>query len=129
MERCAKHRCCKESSQRIQERRTQRTFSPGHETGDCILHLFSSLPATTNANEFNAGIRSHWAIENSLHWVKDVTFREDASRIRTGHAPENMSIMRNIAINAFRKCDFDNIAQAVRLTSHNIPWLMRILRA
>jgi len=92
-------------------------------------YYISSLPCTTDASEFNIGIRSHWAIENSLHWVKDVTFGEDSSRVRTGQAPENMSLMRNIAINAFRKHGFDNIAQAIRLSSHNIPLLMGMLRA
>ena len=43
--------------------------------------------------------RNHWGIENSLHWVLDVTFGEDSSRIRKGHGPENMSVLRRIAIN------------------------------
>lgn len=92
-------------------------------------YYISSLPFTTDASEFNVGIRSHWAIENSLHWVKDMTLGEDGSRIRTGRAPENMSLVRNIAINAFRKYGFSNIAQAMRLSSHDIPLLMGMLRA
>jgi predicted transposase YbfD/YdcC len=43
-------------------------------------------------------IRTHWGIENQLHWVLDVTFGEDASRIRTGHSPENFALMRRMAI-------------------------------
>jgi predicted transposase YbfD/YdcC len=42
-------------------------------------------------------IRTHWSIENSLHWRLDVTFKEDASRIRKDCAPENMAILRRIA--------------------------------
>jgi len=44
-------------------------------------------------------IRSHWAIENGLHWVLDVTFREDDSRVRDQHAARNLSVLREIAIN------------------------------
>jgi len=44
-------------------------------------------------------LRSHWAIENSLHWVLDVTLREDNSRIRKDNAPENMAMVRHIILN------------------------------
>ena len=47
--------------------------------------------------------RAHWGIENSLHWVLDVTFKEDDSRIRTGYAPENFNIIRQLAINLLKK--------------------------
>lgn len=47
--------------------------------------------------------RKHWAIENSLHWVLDVTFREDESRIRAGASPENYAIFRHIALNILKK--------------------------
>lgn len=44
-------------------------------------------------------IRSHWAIENSLHWVLDMSFEEDQSRIRKNNAPQAMTIIRHIAFN------------------------------
>jgi len=47
-------------------------------------------------------IRSHWGIENSLHWVMDVSFNEDQSRIRQGHAAQNMSLFRHIALNLLK---------------------------
>ena len=47
--------------------------------------------------------RAHWGVENSLHWVLDVTFREDESRIRTGYAPENFNIFRQLGINMLKK--------------------------
>jgi predicted transposase YbfD/YdcC len=52
---------------------------------------------------FAHAARAHWGVENSLHWVLDVTFREDDSRIRTGYAPENFNIFRQIAINLLKK--------------------------
>jgi len=56
-----------------------------------------------NANALLQAIRDHWGIENSVHWVLDVAFHEDQSRVRKDHAPENLSIMRRIAINLLRK--------------------------
>lgn len=47
--------------------------------------------------------RSHWAIENSLHWVLDVTFGEDDSRIRRGNSPQNMTVLRHLALNILKK--------------------------
>ena len=57
-----------------------------------------SLSATQAAE----AIRSHWAIENSLHWVLDVTFAEDRSRLRTGHGAKNMAVVRHFALNLVR---------------------------
>jgi predicted transposase YbfD/YdcC len=56
-----------------------------------------------NANRFAHAVRSHWAVENSLHWVLDVSFREDESRIRKGNAPENFAVLRHIALNLIKK--------------------------
>lgn len=50
-----------------------------------------------------AAVRSHWAIENKLHWVLDVTFREDESRIRRGDAAENMTVLRRLALNICKR--------------------------
>jgi len=61
----------------------------------------SSLPA--DAQQFARAVRSHWGIENSLHWVLDVEFREDSSRLRAEASPENMSILRKIALNLVRR--------------------------
>ena len=56
-----------------------------------------------NAERFACTVRSHWAIENSLHWVLDVSFREDESRVRKGAAPENFAMLRHIALNIIKK--------------------------
>ena len=52
-----------------------------------------------DAETFAAMIRGHWGIENELHWCLDVAFREDESRIRTDHGPENVALLRKIAMN------------------------------
>jgi len=55
-----------------------------------------------NSKKLSQAIRSHWEIENRLHWCLDVTFHEDACRTRIDHAPENMNIVRKIAMNLLR---------------------------
>ncbi|MFJ7209877.1 transposase [Streptomyces sp. NPDC098789] len=63
--------------------------------------------------------RSQWTIENRLHYVRDTTYGEDASRIRTGHGPENMATLRNLAINTLRQHGHRNIAAGLRHVSCN----------
>jgi predicted transposase YbfD/YdcC len=58
--------------------------------------------ATLSAVRAAEAVRSHWAIENSLHWVLDVTFGDDQSRLRTGHGAQNMAVVRHFAINLVR---------------------------
>ncbi|MFE2090980.1 hypothetical protein [Streptomyces sp. NPDC059460] len=63
-------------------------------------------------------VRSQWTIENRLHFVRGTTFAEDASKVRTGHGPENMATLRSIAINRLRAAGHANIAAGLRETSY-----------
>ena len=58
---------------------------------------------SSNATQIALAIRSHWGIENSLHWTLDVTFYEDKSRIRKQHSPENFALIRRLAINLLKQ--------------------------
>jgi predicted transposase YbfD/YdcC len=64
-------------------------------------YFLSSL--TGSAARVAGAVRAHWGIETSLHWVLDVTFNEDQSRVRTRHAPENLAALRRLALNLLRK--------------------------
>ena len=69
-------------------------------TTDARFYL-SSL--SSNAEKIAGAIRSHWGIENSLHWTLDVTFCEDKSRIRKKNSPENFALLRRLAINLLKQ--------------------------
>ncbi len=58
--------------------------------------------------------RGHWTIENGLHWVRDVTFDEDRSQVRTHSAPQVMATFRNLAISLLRLAQQPNLAKALR---------------
>src|SRR4028119_817260 len=66
-----------------------------------VRFYLSSL--ASNAEKISQAIRSHWGIENSLHWTLDVTFCEDKSRIRKDNSPENFALLRRLAINLLKQ--------------------------
>jgi predicted transposase YbfD/YdcC len=67
-------------------------------------YFISSLDGT-DADVFGAAVRQHWGVENKLHWVLDVGFGEDQSRIRKGHGAENFSRLRRIVLNKLKNFD------------------------
>ncbi|RQH18932.1 ISAs1 family transposase [Okeania hirsuta] len=67
-------------------------------------YYISSLSAQNkDAQAFNHIVRTHWAIENQLHWTLDVVFKEDASRVRSGYADQNLSVIRRLALNLLKQ--------------------------
>lgn len=89
-----------------------------HKTGvKTREHVFviTSLTADQAGPEQLADyVRGHWGIENRLHWVRDVTFDEDRSQVRTGNAAHVMASIRNLAISVHRLAGETNIAKALR---------------
>ncbi|MEU7561102.1 hypothetical protein [Streptomyces eurythermus] len=67
--------------------------------------------------------RSQWTIESRLHFVRDTTLAEDASTIRTGHGPDNMATLRNLAINTLRAAEHSNIAAGLRHAAQGVTVL------
>ncbi|WP_431045366.1 ISAs1 family transposase [Streptomyces sp. P1-3] len=83
------------------------------------IYAITDLPSTqASPQQLGELARSHWGIENRLHFVRDTTFAEDASRIRTGRGPENMATLRNLAVSTLRRAGHQNIAAALRHVSY-----------
>ena len=75
-----------------------------------------------------AAIRGHWRIENSLHWVLDVVFREDLSRLRQGHGARNMALVRHFALNLIRSAqDGRSLKTRRKVASWNPDYLWSLL--
>lgn len=76
------------------------TTRDGHETSEVRYYILSGEP---RVKQFAAAVRNHWSIENSLHWTLDMTFREDESRIRKDHGPENFATLRRNALSLLKR--------------------------
>jgi predicted transposase YbfD/YdcC len=86
------------------------------------IHAITSLTqAQASPARLADYIRGHWAIENSLHWVRDVTFAEDGSHVRTGAGPHVMACLRNLAIGVLCRAGPVNLAAALRHHARDPP--------
>jgi predicted transposase YbfD/YdcC len=98
----------------------------GVRTSKEIVYGITSLPAQlAGPARLNTYTRGHWTIENRLHYVRDVTWGEDASQVRTGNAPRTMAGLRNLATSVLRQTGVTNIAEALR---HNARSYTRPLK-
>jgi predicted transposase YbfD/YdcC len=109
--------------------RVVRTRHFCNKTSHEVMFYLSSLPP--DAQQLGKAIRQHWSIENQLHWVLDVTFSEDACRIRTGNAPENIALLKRWSINllnqetGFRR----STRQKSKRASMDVTYLLKVLTA
>jgi hypothetical protein len=92
----------------------------GKEAREVAYAITSAGPEWADAEALLGWWRGHWGIENRLHWVRDVTMGEDASRIRTRSAPEGMAGLRNAAISLLRLAGAGNIAAALRENAYHV---------
>ncbi len=86
----------------------------GKKTVEVVYLITSADAQTASPMTLAAWVQGHWGIENRLHWVRDVTFDEDRSQVRTGAAPHVMATLRNLAISLLRLAGWTNIARALR---------------
>jgi predicted transposase YbfD/YdcC len=100
--------------QAIQITRKTRRLDSKKWTTEVVYAVTSLAAEQATAAELAAWVRGHWAIENRLHWVRDVTYDEDRSQVRTGHGPRIMASLRNLALSILRIEGITNIAQAIR---------------
>jgi len=81
----------------------RRTRQIGEKTSEETHYYISSLPLSAGAKSIAHAIRSHWAVENELHWSLDVAFREDASQVRKDEGPANLACIRRLALTQLKR--------------------------
>ena len=91
-----------------------------------IRYYISSLEESVGS--FARRIRDYWRVENKVHYVRDVTQGEDASRIRVQPLPNNFASARNLALNLYRDHGFENMAQAQRKAGQGLDLLKSLFR-
>jgi predicted transposase YbfD/YdcC len=81
--------------------RVRREYLEGQEKKAEDRYFLSSLSG--QAKQILTGVRTHWHVENKLHWVLDIAFGEDDSRVRKDFGPENFAVLRHIALNLLKQ--------------------------
>lgn len=103
------------------------TVERGGQTSIARRYYLSS--AQLDAATFARAVRAHWGIENRLHWVLDVIFHDDLARLRTGHGPENMTIVKHMAMNLVRQAKpTTSLKNRRKLAAWNHDYLETLLR-
>jgi predicted transposase YbfD/YdcC len=88
-------------------------------TSIAVLCITSLTAEQATPEHLATYVRSHWSIENKIHWVRDTTFREDASRVRTDSRPRIMTTLRNLVIGLIRQAGHARIAATIRKIKHS----------
>ncbi len=97
------------------------------KTAIAVLGITSLSSREAAPEHLATYVRGHWSIENRLHWVRDVTFREDASQVKTGSRPRIMATLRNLVIGLIRQAGYTRIAATLRKIKNSPPLLLSIL--
>lgn len=109
--------------------RLERTVTTGGKTTVEVQCIVTSVPRSrADAATLLAWTRGHWAIEDRLHYVRDVTMGEDANRTRTGSGPQALAVLRNLAVSWLRLQGVTNIAAALRRNAARVQELVVNLR-
>jgi predicted transposase YbfD/YdcC len=93
-------------------------------------YYISSLK-NVSASHMGTVVRKHWSIENSLHWCLDVAFGEDASRVRRDHGPENLGMLRRVALQLLKRdrTSRRGLAAKTRRAAYDPDYLLSVLMA
>ena len=102
----------------LQLTRRRRSLTSRKGSTETVCAITDLTQEQTSPAELADAQRAHWGIENRVHWVRDVTYAEDLSQIRTSHGPAVMASLRNLAINVHRKAGTTNIAATRHLSRH-----------
>jgi predicted transposase YbfD/YdcC len=102
------------AAQAIQIVRRRRTLTSSKWSTETLYAITSLTPAQASPAQLASALRGHWAIEDRLHWVRDVTYGEDHSQVRTASGPRVMATLRNLAITILRLAGAISIAAALR---------------
>jgi predicted transposase YbfD/YdcC len=114
---------------RTSRTRTGKTWTPVQKTSSETVCIVTSLSAREAApRHIAAYVRGHWGIENKVHWVRDVTLREDPSKVRAASRPRVLATLRNLVIGLIRQAGYTSIAGTIRDAEWDKTLLLALLR-
>src|SRR6185312_12235296 len=91
-----------------------RARAPGPTASEVVYFITSLSPERADARTLLRDQRGHWQIENGLHYIRDLTFDEDRSSVRSGAAPQTLAACRNLAMALLRRSGLSSIAAGLR---------------
>ena len=108
-------------------KRTVTDLKGNNQRTETVYGITSLSPEKVTQHELLTYIRQHWSIENSLHWVRDVTFDEDRSQVRVKNGPRVLASLSNIAIGLLCRMGYKGtIAAGLRSCQRNTEWALEI---